>query len=442
MTRALFSLSFGCLVISAVSGQGSLALEYNSVRAAYYRFGEELAAGQADGYLERAAKAKYNYLIAEFHLDSNPAHPGIPEKKEEFRKAFVKANQYGMKMIPKIQLGSKWSLHWTTVGNKNIQMNRYFDGNRTWGCPSLAFDKDGIDASFEDLLSVLREAFEEAELPYDFEFIDLGHDEPVDDGYLLIGGVPDEVAGPNDSFAQVDRNFIIDRVEKHRVDVSTAFQTLIVDELFRRVEQVHRILGRSTRILVYGDLWDPEANGGIEKRTFLMEKDEVCYDKGGREASCTSEEAFRSSFRRTSVYSKMTPGIAGLPGLNEDEKRMFRDSVILRPWCYYDSWPFGGDPDGDGTYNAEKTFGYFSQHGLRFIYTSVHHEKPANVEYTEGEYRAMKKFVEASRMFRDSCYGYAAAPWEARWEEPPSTLKIFDTLEELHRLNEGYIPDH
>ena len=138
----------------------------------------------------------------------------------------------------------------------------------------------------------------------------------------------------------------------------------------------------------------------------------------------------------------MTPGIADLPGLSQDQKRVFRESVVLRPWCYYDSWPFGGNQDGESTYNAEKTFRYFTEHGLRFVYTSVHFEKPTDADYTQGEERAMKKFVKASRLFRDNCYGYAAAPWEARWEDPPATLRIFDTLEELYKLNEDYIPDY
>jgi hypothetical protein len=419
---------------------GAQMLQYNSLRIAYYRFGEELAAGLADGYLERASRSKYNYLLAEFHLDANEANPGIPAKKEEFRRAFIRAHEHGLRMIPKIQLGSKWSLHWMAVGNPNIQMNIYHDGSRRWGCPSLAYDADGIDASFEQLLDVLREAFEEASLPYDLEFVDLGHDEPVDDGYSLIGGVPDKVSGPDDSYAQVDRDFIVDRIENNGEEVSTAFQTLVVDELFRRAIQVRRILGENTRILVYGDLWDPEANGGIEKRTFYSTKEEVCYDKGGRQVGCTSSEVFRVSKVPAKTFAKMTPGIASLPGLSEDEKELFKNSIIVRPWCYYDSWPFGGDPDGDGTYNAERTFRFLADHGLKFVYTSVHHERPQDVAYTEGEFRAMTKFVRASRLFRDSCYGYAAAPWEARWVDPPGTPRIFDTLEELYELNRDHVP--
>jgi hypothetical protein len=430
-----------CFILGTfAAGKNSNILEYNSLRLAYYLHGEELATGLANGYLERAARAQYNYLIAEFHLDSDESNPGISAKKEEFRKAFLLAHEHGMRMIPKIQLGSKWSLHWTATNNPHIQMNRYHDGQRIWGCPSFAYDPDGIDASFEELLTVIREAFIEANLPYDLEFIDLGHDEPVDDGYLLIGGVPDSVAGPEDSFAQIDREFILDRVNNHGDDVSTAFQTLVVNELFRRVGQVQRILGPETRILVYGDLWDPEANGGIEKRTFLTKEEEICYDHAARKVACDSDEMDRRAIEMVIQHSQMTPGIGSLPGLTDDQKTIFRNGVILRPWCYYDAWPFGGDPDGDGKYNAEASFSYLAKHGFKFVFTSVHHEKPSDKAYTEGELRAMTKYVKASRLFRDSCYGYAAAPWEARWQDPPDTLEIFDTLEELYELNRGYIP--
>ncbi len=442
MRKSLLLLSIiGLSMISIMSGQSDPILKYNSVRLAYYLFGEELAQGKADGYLRRAAKAKYNYLLAEFHLDTDKSNPGIAAKKDEFRRAFLRVHQHGMRMIPKIQLGSKWSLHWTAANNPKIQMNVYHDGSGTWGCPSFAYDPDGIDASFEELLRVLKEAFEEAKLPYELEFIDLGHDEPVDDGYLLIGGVPDQVSGPQDRFAQVDRDFIIGRMENHQEDVSTAVQALVVDELSRRVTQVHRIIGENTKILVYGDLWDPQANGGIEKKTFLTAKEEVCYDKGGREVDCSAPDVFRSSTRVRAFYSKMTPGIASLPGLSAEQKAVFVDNVILRPWCYYDSWPFGGDPDGDGNYDAEKSFSYFARHGLKFIYTSVHHEHPADSAYTEGEFRAMTKFVRASRLFRNNCLGYAAAPWNTRWQDPPDTAEIFDTLEELYELNRGQIPE-
>lgn len=429
-----------CVIVSLGEVEQAQRFRYNSLRLAYYRFGEELAAGHADGYLRRAAACRYNYVVAEFDLNTAKDVHGIGGKKEDFRRAFKRVHEYGMRMIPKLQLGSKWSLHWTAVGNDNIQMNVYHDGVRSWGCPSFAHDADGIDASFEELLLVLKKAFEEAELPYGLDFIDLGHDEPVDDGYLLIGGIPDDLAGPEDRFAQADREFILNRIEDHGEDVSTAFQTLIVDELFRRVNQVQRILGEDTRILVYGDLWDPEANGGIEKRTFLSEEEEVCYDKGGRAVSCRSPEAFRSSSRSLHVFSRMTPGIGTLPGLTEEQRQIFRKSVILRPWCYYDAWPFGAVPGKDGYYDAEKTFGYFSDHGLKFVYTSVHYEKPSDSEYTEAELRAMKKYVRVSRHFTDHCYGYAAAPWETRWQDPPGTPAIFNTLEELYELNKDYIP--
>jgi hypothetical protein len=113
----------------------------------------------------------------------------------------------------------------------------------------------------------------------------------------------------------------------------------------------------------------------------------------------------------------------------------------LRPWCYYDVWPFGGDPDGNGNYDAETSFAYFAKHGLKFIYTSVHYERPSDVSYSEGEARAMNKFAAASRLFRENCLGYAAAPWETRWKDPPETPRIFDTLEELYELNRDYLPE-
>jgi hypothetical protein len=432
-----------CFVLTTfAAGNTSNILEYNSMRLAYYYNGEELAEGLADGYLERAAKANYNYVSAEFHLDTDENNPGISAKKDELRKAFLRIHRYGMRMIPVIQLGSKWSLHWTAANNPNIQMNRYHDGNRSWGCPSFANHPEGIDASFEELLGIIKEAFEEADLPYDLEFIDLGHDEPVDDGYLLIGGVPDAVAGPEDTFAQIDRDFILARVERYGDDVSTAFQTLVVDELYRRVTQVQRIIGPHARILVYGDLWDPQANGGIEKETFLVKKEEFCYDLEAKQIDCEGDGVDRKAIEMVNQHSKMTPGIGALPGLTEPQKSTFRDGVILRPWCYYDVWPFGGDPDGNGNYDADLSFSYFAKHGLKFVYTSVHHEKPENVSYTEGELRAMNKYVTASRLFPDFCYGYAAAPWEAKWQDPPGTLKIFDTLEELYELNKRHIPEN
>ena len=251
MRDSVHAFVLSCFVLTTfAAGNTSNILEYNSMRLAYYYNGEELAEGLADGYLERAAKANYNYVSAEFHLDTDKNNPGISAKKDELRKAFLRIHRYGMRMIPVIQLGSKWSLHWTAANNPNIQMNRYHDGNRSWGCPSFANHPEGIDASFEELLGIIKEAFEEADLPYDLEFIDLGHDEPVDDGYLLIGGVPDAVAGPEDTFAQIDRDFILARVERYGDDVSTAFQTLVVDELYRRVTQVQRIIGPHARILV------------------------------------------------------------------------------------------------------------------------------------------------------------------------------------------------
>lgn len=418
-------------------------LKYNSLRIAYYCDGERLAQGYADGYMVRVKKANYNYIQAEFKINKYDSESGITSKKTHFKNAFLRADKYGLRLIPLIQMGSKWSLSWSKINNDAIEMNIYQGKKRRWGCPSFAYDSLGIDKSFMTVLRIIKQAHRDAKLSYDLEFIHLGHDEPVDNGYLLIGGVPDHLAGLKDQYSKKDRDYILDRINNHKDDLSTAFQTLIINQLYRRINQVHKIFGNKTKVIIYGDLWDPQANGGLKKEVFITKDKEICYDLKGDVVNCKSQQVKKRIVKpQRGLFVTMCPGIGFLPGLNNQEKEVFRKNIILQPWCYYDSWPHGGDPDGDGDYNTEKTFAYFTERGLMFNYVSVYKSKANNKKRTQIEYRAMKEYSITSKKFQNKCVGFTVAPWSASWKSPPNTPKSMDTLEELYNLNKNNIPEN
>jgi hypothetical protein len=178
ITKFLLSICLFCLTASAVTYN---LMQYNTIRVAYYGNGEDMGNGLVDEFLQKAKDNKYNYVLAEFAMNRG-RNSTILAKKEDFLRAFKKADDFGLRLIPLIQVGSCWSHHWRHAQvnwNTNIKMTRISSNIGDFGCPSFSADTAGFDQTFIEMLKQIRNAHKEAKVKYPLEFIHLGHDEPA-----------------------------------------------------------------------------------------------------------------------------------------------------------------------------------------------------------------------------------------------------------------------
>jgi hypothetical protein len=339
-----------------------------------------------------------------------------------FRNAFLVAHNAGLRMIPEIQMASKWSLHWNNLitSYPNIQMNIHQNAQGIrYGCPALAQDAsgvtNGIDKAFNDLLIEIREGFnlakQSAGFTYSFEYIFLGHDEPVDENRILIGNTTNNV-----SFSTNDRNYL---VNNGGLTSSSAYQKLIVSHVYRRITTVKSVLGSSVRVLIMADMWDPEADGGTNLNT--------------NNGTIRLVDPFQA---QSGNYNQ---GIATLPGLTSTAKSTFRSSVILSPWNYWYAWPFPGDPTNDGDYNTETTFSYFNYNGFNFIsMCSIGVED--DISNIQESSVAMREYISTGKKIGLRWLGFIAAPWGGAWNVSNNMYDqqaSFHVLEYLKEVNES-----
>jgi hypothetical protein len=283
-----------------------------------------------------------------------------------------------------------------------------------YGLPSLMYDSTGIDKTFCELLKEIKSAHQESNVSYPLEFIHLGHDEPAYWTRLLIG---DCKLGPDPKgwnvvkvleTCKIDKDFI----NNYSGSTSEAVQTMVIKELLRRINQVKYFFKEPmAKILIYGDAWDPQKNGRLEMETWNGSK------------------------------CKMIPDIAALPCLNDHHKKYFKENIILMPWNY----SITDDPDGDGAYNAPKSFKYFSKNDFKFIYvheiiscTNKNKYKRSNPSgYPQNRIDQAVDYYNAAKKFKNNCLGYNAIMW-GRWQHPAP--KCFDSVEYLFKLNENELP--
>lgn len=446
---------------------------FNSIRIAHNMQGEEIGSLLLDDFLLKAKNAKYNYVLAQFNMNRGKPMPAtINDKKVVFKKSFIKVGQYNLRMIPLVCTGSahdaqgegqwcfaKYGLpEIPTPWNPNIKLNLVWgrtDGSSdetSWGTTAFTADPNGVDKTFIEYLTMIKQAHEEAHVSYPVEYIHIGHDEMTFYDVCLIGGAPSfnvngiskitslngnrnwyiaEDPSPNGNtyngtprvrtFVQSDRDFIDSCIAQGN-DISTAFAKIIVTEIYRRLEQVQSVFGSKTKILIHGDMFDPSLNGGAR---FVTYKSVPSFNE--------------NKITNWSNTIQLCPVIATLPGLTNDQKLKFQKNVIIIPWNYdvtvsnqmalmngklsYTSW----------NYDVDKTFKYFKDNNLKFIYGDELIE--GNNSITIGRSNQMHNWCINALNYQSSCMGYAAFSW-SDWP-----AKSFNTIDSLYKLNSNRIPE-
>lgn len=425
------------------SREGYRTLGYNAIRMAYYGDAEQIAAAATrpdpaiDDFLSAVVRLDYNYILAEFNFNrgatAGTGNATAANKLRDFRDAFRKTAEYGLRLIPLIQVGSRHSVHWRHLQlhgpYEQIGFSRVLAGEHNregavqtveLGVPSYSEEPEGMDRAFVDMMLALRDAHTESGVGYPLEFVHLGHDEPeltlsaVTESVLLIGEAAKTVRDcgvEKRGICRVLNTCASDVTALYGDTVQTenALQELIVGEVHRRVVQVRSAFGDDRiKVMIWADMWDEQNTGG---KDILL-----------RDGSTTVRTA---------------PQILALPGLSSSQRNELRDGLILVAWRNGNNTVYPGgtkdmSPYDDGVFHAEYLFDQFRDAGLRFMYV---HEATPDGSRDGNRLRQAREWYSSAKLprFRGWYVGYGAVHWCGRWKAPPSCFSTMGYYYRLHR---------
>ena len=353
-------------------------------------------------FLDRAKQDGYNYVLVETPL--NPAFwdtaQGIvisDSLRIKLTAAFVAANNHGLRLIPLYQMMHGCATIWANI-NHNIARTwntfQWVDSKGTphyIGCPSLSSDPYGqrqMDSTVNQLILTTKTAFDSAHLSYPLEYIHLGHDE-----FMATYDAPRMLNIATTSLR--DRAYIwtFDKNHDNQLDsgeVQEGIQSLIAQEIDRRVSQIQRICGSETKVMLWGDMFDPQFNGGTHWRCLMLGSTKTITTAG--------------------ALSKISSN--------------GRSNILFMPWNYS---AYVSDENGfSGHYYDSKTaFQYFKDNNCRFAWTYA----IDSGTISSDNIKQLNSYVCASGLttFQGYCGGYCAATWYP-WNPQNKAFRVLEYI--------------
>lgn len=387
-----------------------------------------------DSSLSRIKNSNYNYVIVPFIYRISDTVVGNGDIYENLSADIcsltIVLSKYNLKIIPMIPMSSKWALNWKTIqifenpkvgmntivandNNPNIlnaygiytALNTLRGGNdgtedktlcdienpssvANMGSNSWAEEKEGVDKSVVDIFNAIKKGFNKSKVNYALEYVHIEHDEPQFLNWSLIGGaaLPCGNAYPyKGNFARgevssADTLYIINAI-KSGMSVEKAYQSLLADEIYRRVIQSEQVFGSSVKLMFFAEAFDNQSWGGVE-----------WYVKNGKKAS--------------KIYMG---GVIELPNLTEVEKRKVKDQTVLVLWNYDGKRVYEGSIVkylNRKDYNTDYAFQRLSDYGFNFLYIGA-------FQNGKSSKNQIRESAVAAEKYRDHCVGFYAAAWDA-----------------------------
>lgn len=417
-------------------------------------------------FLDRISNARYNYVAVPFGFYPSNKVYGDGDVFVNLRRDISRAldtieswnrhNESSLRMIPMIGMSSRWARGWQVLRrweNSGIGINSVVfrdeiklsvdetersegicgyaghtdmvkkERTNTRGSNSWAHEPRGADSTIYDVLAAVRAGWDSSNVSYPLEFIHLGHDEPQILNWCLIGGVaaPCGTAIPYKGIFARGHVSAADtaRIEELRgqgVRMAEVYQTMLAQEIHRRVVQVRGALGPHVRVMIYADSWDDQSWGGVPLRARGADKEEMVT----------------------------LAGVVDLPGLDGNEKAEVKDGVILILWNYTGrierrNHVFSFPPK----YSTRRAFRRLAGRGFNCMYVGALVKDPYSLLFkTFAESREqMERYAGRSSQFPHHCKGYMAAAWVSSYDTG-DPQEQWDIIEYLVRgtANYGNLP--
>jgi hypothetical protein len=403
----------GLIVVWLCLGQLGAQTNYQ-VRMAYYSPGQDAI---PVAFYERVRANKFDYVLAEYNLDGTHWKDGCYKGdtgfrlREKLQNEFIAADRYGLKLIPLFQTSNGGSWHWGKTGIKidwqtlppnadSVARVKTFQKFTTLAPDTL--NEKGLDYAFKGLLdSVIYKAFNSVKLSYrNLDYIHFGADEQA--YHCTIGVVPKHVvmAGLCDK----DRKWLKSKgYDTSATTNPSTVQSRIVALLGQNIKRKVRMIneagirhGHNTTALYYGDMLDPNHNGG------------------GDTTLCSFGHL--SSSAPTAIRIK-TSGVA-----SSDSVQAVRNSSIVVQWNY-DRLFLEKD------YDTDSTFRYFAGRGLKFLHGNTLAEDGDPINNGRW-YQLDEQMYVGSRPKYDCCVrGFVSFHWHNKPYDPNE--KMYKTMEFL-----------
>ncbi|MDB5103421.1 MAG: hypothetical protein JWP91_1110 [Fibrobacteres bacterium] len=387
------------------------------VRAVHI-FAESQDYAVSDDFLKRASLNGFNYVILECALDGTDWDRTTGKVRTtkttgktlrlKMKEAFQKVDRYGMRLIPEFQTADGHSRHWD-VANASIAWNVIGPaGVYESYCTPYAPDAP-MDLSFDELITTIRNGFKDAALPYPLEYIHIGMDEAVRNiGNPVVTTIMIGQCTPDRTYLNT---FDATKNGFDRTELENGIRSLIALHIDRRTDRIRTICnatgyGYATKMMIYGDMLDPQHSGGQR-------------------------------------YLTPVPGnlMVATDGALNKVAAVTRPNVVYSPWMYpSDDYPYYSGNDYD-TYN---TLSHFKAQGAKVAFA---HEIGDDCIFSDGvgggQMRRQNQFKEwlfNSQLpeFRNTIVGYVAAPWCA-WSSTSPSIS-FKTLEFLSNETTYLVP--
>jgi len=382
------------------------AQSFNSVRCAYINW--DGTKGIPQDFIKRAKLNGFNYILAEF--------PPSRTNSADFEAAFRIVTQHGLKLIPYFQVSSRHSGGWAEARDAskpiagwttNVQMNNTAgDGQQNgWSaghCNSFANDpgfQKNFDLMLNELLIGMTKVITD---PNQLEYINLGHDEAIGvtsanpTKLCLTVGFGDQPDYLGNRGSKADVDWINSNVKNYGNDYQVTIRALMNRELLQRVRDVHKAGFKKAKVMIFGDMWEPE-----------LYKSSSTYPD--LPSFVTRPEWNKGKVTLALNSSTDTKEIIDLPGLSTTiEKNTVKDSVVLMPWSY-----------GCTTYNPDVTFKYITTAGFKKCGYTVCIQNVGNLDNDNN----IAHYAYKSRCYSSNIIGYISAHWSF-WNPPDPSKSL------------------
>lgn len=345
-------------------------------------------------FLARAKLNGFNYVMPHGGSDfsgmwnDTTGRPG-PDFISTYRRLYTNAHNAGMRMIPFFGIGGGDALEW---GRRGIQ-NNCLPGSPNGRC-SAPFAPDapgtnGMDSMFRVLIRSLDTAFQQTGLPDTTQkYIHINFSEiyagvrpgnTTTSDTLLVGSAPLDQAFLSQSIFDPNNNGL------DSVETENAIDSLFANWITRRVTDARAILGNHLKVIIWGDMVDPEHIGGWS------------------EGWANLYNGLKTKTYKTLL--KVPPSI--------------RSHLIIMPWLYTVNYPFNNSPGGND-YNTDVAYDFFKNNGYKFIPASeitADHDSSAQFNTLGGDFGGgIRQFSEylnvaAKPEFRGYALGHATVAW-------------------------------
>lgn len=408
-----------------------ISAEFGEVRLVHMQWG--LDRDLPEPLLKRIKEAGYTHVSVEYWLSRKPFIDDWDGKgnllrdtttlQKRFSKLFLQLDKYDLKFIPMFTTDDVFSQHLFHFDNRLEFQNAPIDipDREKWikkRTPSHSPDDQILNDIIENILDITFSAFEAIknflsydDMDYFFASIDevvhrWGKDKPR--SYMVVGG-----------FCDQDKKWISEKLKSDMSEeekLCSLFGNLI-EKRVSQLDEMNQKYSTSTKLLMFGNMFDPEHYGGYDKIYMLKN--------------------FSNQFSENKKVNVKLFNTLGLPLMQS-----IRDDIVFVLWQYTNHFE-------NNFYDVKKSSQYFSDNGFQFMHMFAGAEYNSKATKLQPIHKGridhikLKSKIIRENEFNGYSLGYGIANWNdlyyifiqdsVEWNNGSNYARPFDMIEILNQ---------